>query len=63
MQHQRLAPGVQGSDHPRLGAKILRVRQQIKQRLPHRLKQQRAHHGHVGQPQRIKVMGQGEDTW
>jgi hypothetical protein len=61
MQHQRLTPGVQGRDHPRLGTEILGVRQQGEQRLPHGLQQQCAHHGHVGQPQRIELMGQGED--
>src|SRR5207244_10975490 len=36
-------------------------RQEIKHGLPHRVKQQRGHRRHVGQPQRIEVMGQGED--
>ena len=61
MQHQGLAPGVERGDDPRLRAQILRVRQQGAQRVPHRLKEQRTHHGDIGQPERVEIMGQRED--
>ena len=47
---------------PGLGAQILGVCQQGTQRVPHRVQQQRAHHRHVAQPQRIEVMRQREDA-
>jgi hypothetical protein len=56
MQHQGLAPGVECSNDPRLRAQILRVREQLAHAIAHRLKQERTHHRHVGQPQRVEVM-------
>ena len=61
MQYQGLTPGMQRGEDARLRAQVLRVRQQGAQRVPHGLKQQGRHHGDIGQPQRVEVMGQGED--
>jgi hypothetical protein len=61
MQKQGLTPRVQRGHDPWLRAQILRVRQQGAQRIADGLKQQRGHHRHIGQPQCIEVMGQGED--
>ena len=61
MQHQGLAPGVERGDDPRLRTQILRVRQQGRHRLAHRLKQQRTHHTDIGQPEGVELMGQRED--
>ena len=46
---------------PGCAPEILGVRQQGAQRVPDRLKQQGRHHRDVGQPQRVELMGQGED--
>jgi hypothetical protein len=61
VQHQRLTPGVQCGDDPRLGAQILGGRQQGAQRITSGLQQAGRHPGDMGQPQRIEGMGQGED--
>ena len=57
---QALATWERGDD-PRLRTQILRVRQQGRQRLAHRLKQQRTHHTDIGQPEGVELMGQRED--
>jgi hypothetical protein len=61
MQHQGLTPRMEGGDDPWLRTQILGVAQQGAQCVPHRLKQQRAHDRHIGQPQGVEIMGQGED--
>ena len=48
-------------DEPRLRAQIRRGRQHGAQRVPHRLQEQRPHHGDIGQPERGEIMGQRED--
>ena len=61
MQHEGLTPGMQRRDDPRLRTQILRVCQQVDQRVAYRLKQQRTHHRHIRQPQRVEVMRERED--
>ncbi len=61
MQDQGLTPRVQRREDARLRAQVLRVGQKLDEGRAHGLKQQRGHHRHVGQPQRIEGVGQGED--
>jgi hypothetical protein len=52
---------MQRREDPRLRAQGLRVRQHGAQRSADGLQQEGGHHGDSGQPQRMQVMGQGED--
>ncbi len=61
VQNEGLAPRVQRGDHARVSAQIFGVPEQRAEGIAHGLKQQRAHHGHVGQPEGIEVMGQRDD--
>lgn len=61
MQHQGLTPRVQRRDDARLSTEILGGAQQGTPRVARGLKQQRAHHRHIGQPQGMQIMGQRED--
>ena len=61
MQHEGLTPGMQCRDDPGLCPEILRVRQSRAEGGTRRLKQEGGHHGNMGQPERIELMGQRED--
>ena len=56
MEHEGLAPRVEGCEDPRLHPEILGVGQQGAQGVADRLKQQGRHHRDVGQPQWVEVM-------
>src|SRR5262245_20533351 len=60
-QHQGLTPGMQRREDAWLRPEILGVCQQGAQSVADRLKQQSRHDRDVGQPQRVELMGQGED--
>ncbi len=61
VQHQGLAPGVQGGDEAGTGTEILRITEQLEQGVAHGAKQQRGHLCHIAEPQGIEVMRDGED--
>ena len=52
---------MQRGDHPGLSAEVFGVGQNLDERVAHGLEEQRGHHRHIGQPQRVEVMRQGEN--
>ena len=61
VEHERLPPGMQRRNDPRLRAKVFRIRQEGGHGVTYGLKQECRHQGDLLTPQRIEVVGDGKD--